>query len=75
MPRTTLATAFSVSEHKLIEEAAKKLKVSRYKFLQQAALEVAKGIIQETEGEKTERERKNNSGTEGGRQKPLKISY
>jgi len=75
MPRYAVTTFLNAAQIEMVDKAAEKLKVSRYRLLRDALLPYCKACLEDGEEENERETRENDSGIEGRRQKSLEVSY
>lgn len=72
MPRYGVTTFLNTKEMEILEKAAKKTGLSKYKLLRKGVMSYCRGCLEE---EKKENERKSDSGTEERGSGPVTVSY
>jgi len=75
MPRYAVTTFLNTAQNEMVEKAAEKLKISKYKLLRKSLLEYCKACLENGEEENERETGKNDSGTEERRQRSLAVSY
>ena len=75
MPRYAVTTFLNTAQHEMVDKAAQKLKISKYKLLRESLLAYCKACLEDGEEENERQNGKNDSGIEEGRQRSLAVSY